>query len=89
MPEIEETLKERGQQYGKFSDGAKVMQSLKEVARNSKGWGDMTASQRESADMILHKLGRIFNGNPDHIDSWHDISGYAQLIEKELKGESI
>lgn len=31
--------------------------------------------------MILHKIARIMNGDPDHIDHWHDIAGYATLIE--------
>ena len=29
--------------------------------------------------MIVHKIGRILNGDPEFHDSWHDIVGYAQL----------
>jgi hypothetical protein len=39
---------------------------------------------QESLDMICHKMARILNGNPYHFDSWHDIIGYARLIESEL-----
>ena len=31
--------------------------------------------------MILHKLARILNGDPNYVDSWHDIAGYAILVE--------
>jgi hypothetical protein len=36
--------------------------------------------------MIAHKIGRIVNGDPDHVDSWVDIAGYAQLVADELQG---
>ena len=34
--------------------------------------------------MILHKIGRIINGDADYADSWHDIAGYASLVDKRL-----
>jgi len=36
--------------------------------------------------MILHKIARIVNGDPDYTDSWHDIAGYAKLVEDRLNG---
>lgn len=36
--------------------------------------------------MIQHKIGRILNGDPAYADSWHDIAGYATLVEKECDG---
>jgi hypothetical protein len=38
--------------------------------------------QREALDMILHKIARIVNGNPNETDHWHDIAGYATLVEQ-------
>ena len=35
--------------------------------------------------MILHKLARILNGDPNYVDSWHDIAGYAILVEDIIK----
>lgn len=35
--------------------------------------------------MIAGKIARIINGDPNYVDSWHDIAGYATLIEQELK----
>jgi len=34
--------------------------------------------------MILHKIARILNGDPEYSDNWHDIAGYATLIEVAL-----
>lgn len=78
---------ERGSRYGKFKDGADIMQSLKDVMRDVDGWNNLTASQKEALDMIQHKIGRILNGDPTYDDSWKDISGYAMLIVNELSGE--
>jgi len=38
--------------------------------------------------MIAHKIARIINGDPNHLDSWHDIAGYATLVEQELKNDN-
>ena len=32
-----------------------------------------------------NKLARICNGDPFYHDSWHDVSGYARLVEIELE----
>jgi hypothetical protein len=37
-------------------------------------------------DMIMHKIGRIVNGDPDYADSWVDIAGYAKLVADRLDG---
>lgn len=83
----ERLITERGSRYGKFKDGAEMMQELKDVMREVDGWHNLTPSQREALDMIQHKIGRILNGNPTYDDSWKDIAGYATLIVNELNGE--
>ncbi len=52
--------------------------------RTREGWIRLSFSQREALEMIAHKIGRILNGDPDYADSWHDIAGYAKLVEDEL-----
>lgn len=89
-PEADATdqlITERGTRYGKFKDGAEIMQELKDVMREVDGWRNLTPSQREALDMIQHKIGRILNGDPTYDDSWKDIAGYATLIVNELNGE--
>lgn len=84
----EALITERGNRYGKFKDGAEIMQSLKDTMRDVDGWNNLTASQKEALDMIQHKIGRILNGDPTYDDSWKDIAGYATLIVNELNGEA-
>lgn len=84
----ERLITERGSRYGKFKDGAEIMQELKDVMREVDGWRNLTPSQREALDMIQHKIGRILNGDPTYDDSWKDIAGYATLIVNELNGET-
>lgn len=89
---IRETLAERGSRYGSFDSHSKITQDLKRVLRMHGAYHlGLNDSQREALDMIMHKVGRILNGDPNYADSWHDIAGYAMLVEKEinLKGEKL
>lgn len=82
---VEDTLKERAATHGKYPDHAQCTQELKEVVRRFQmSWSRLTHCQREALDMILHKIGRVIAGNADHADHWHDIAGYAMLVEKEI-----
>lgn len=84
---IDQTLEDRGKQYGgSYAEQAEIVQALKKIAHNAPQWDGMSADKKESIDLIFTKLSRILYGNPDHHDSWHDIIGYARLIEKELDG---
>lgn len=87
---VESTLKERGSRYGTFSGHSDVTQALKHVItlnlrRRNK---DLPAYQQEALDMICHKIGRIVNGDNNYADSWHDIAGYAQLVDDILNGKN-
>lgn len=89
MVNINDTLAERSKRYGEFNTHAEITQTLKAAMRDFKdeeGWANLLDSQREALDMIAHKIGRILNGNPNYADSWHDIAGYATLVENELNG---
>ena len=81
---VQETLDERQSTHGDFADHARITQMLKTVIQNQPGWKNLNAMQRESLDMITHKIGRIMAGNPNHADHWHDIQGYAKLIEDRI-----
>ena len=82
--EIEETLKARGSQYGAFKLHAAITQDLKGVMESHIGWTNLTTDKKEALHMIVHKIGRIINGNPELHDSWHDIVGYAKLVADDL-----
>jgi hypothetical protein len=91
MTSIEETLEQRGKRYGKFTDHAQVTQDLKRVAANHlRSTGLLLAAdQQEALDMIFHKIGRIVCGDPNYADSWHDIAGYAKLVEDRLNAGGV
>jgi hypothetical protein len=89
MTDIKDTLAERGQQYGVFGEHARVVQRLKTYYRSelTKRGKTMLPDQFEALDMIMHKIGRIVNGNSNYADSWHDIAGYATLVADRLHTE--
>lgn len=78
------TLAERGTRYGDFPTHATITQNIKRSYVESPNWETLPDSMKESLEMIAHKIGRILNGDPTYADSWHDIAGYATLIEQEL-----
>lgn len=80
---IDATLEERGNRYGDFAGHAEVTQSLKRDMVDTPGWETLSDAKRESLEMIVHKIGRILNGDPTYRDSWTDIAGYARLIERD------
>jgi len=86
--QVDETLDARAVDYGKFIEGAEVMQMLKRVVQAALNNRDKTLAhdQAEAMDMIIHKIGRIVNGNPDVVDHWLDIAGYAKLVADRLEG---
>jgi len=88
VPDVNATLDARAENYGKFKDGAALMQAIKRsmaehAARHGKSFAD---DQWEALEMIVHKIGRIVNGNPDVTDHWVDIAGYATLVADRLQG---
>jgi len=81
---IESTLNERGSRYGEFSGHAHVTQNLKLAIHSTPNWPFLASDQKEALEMICHKMARILNGDPNYVDSWHDIAGYATLVEQRL-----
>jgi hypothetical protein len=87
---IDSTLAQRGTRYGSFKDHAQLAQDLKyTLAKRGfyEGTDKFNSVHRESMDMILHKIARIVNGDPNYDDSWRDIAGYAQLVVDILNGK--
>lgn len=82
-PPIKQVLEERGKNYGNFTTQAVISCDIK-IALFAKNL-IMEPYQREALEMIAHKLSRIVNGDPNYIDSWVDIAGYATLVVDRLK----
>lgn len=81
---VDRTLKARGEKYGEFTENARVAQQIKEAMRASSNWRTLSADKSEALDFIASKIGRILAGDTEYADSWHDIAGYAKLVEDEL-----
>lgn len=87
MSSIEATLDERGRRYGEFIDHAAIVQSFVDRMRAEPGWARLAVDQRQALSVIADKIARVLNGDPDYIDNWHDMIGYARLVEKRLQNE--
>lgn len=88
MPELQETLDQRGSAYGPFREQAAVAQELKAVIRGAwlSGITTLEPFEVEALDMLATKISRIVCGAPRQLDSWHDIAGYASITERDLRG---
>lgn len=87
-PSVDAVVDERALTYGKFENLAEVSQRFKDslhyflITRNKY----LAPDQQEAMELIFHKFARIVNGDPDHIDNWKDIAGYATLVADRLEG---
>lgn len=86
MSNVQQTLDERGTRYGDFTDHAAIAQSLQDSMRLTRpdGWGKLNDVQRQALTVIADKIARVLSGDPNYADSWHDIQGYARLVEERL-----
>lgn len=84
MNTIEATLAERGARYGSFADHAVIAQNLQDVMRGTDGWNKLVADQKQALTVMADKIARMLNGDPDYLDNWHDIIGYAKLVETRM-----
>jgi hypothetical protein len=84
MSGIDETLAERSSRYGSFATQAEIEQDLMVRLAIQEGWNRLSADQKSAIQMICVKLARIVNGDPNYRDNWHDIIGYARLIDDRL-----
>ncbi|OCR88100.1 hypothetical protein CFT13S00388_02740 [Campylobacter fetus subsp. testudinum] len=84
---VEDILKDREETHGDFSDVARYSFDLSDIFRFSPNYaaGNLSKVQMVGIEMILHKLSRIMCGNPNEIDHYKDIQGYAELIIKDIK----
>lgn len=82
--DIDATLAQRGERYGDFSDHAEIAQDIQNVMRNTQGWHNLDAVKKQALTVIADKQARILSGDPNYGDNWHDIQGYAKLVEDRL-----
>lgn len=83
---VEDTLAERGARYGDFADHALIAQALQDAMRAPPGWAKLPAMHKQALTVIADKIARVLSGDPNYADNWHDIQGYAKLVEDRLPG---
>lgn len=84
---VDRTLEERGARYGTFMDHATIAQALQDVMRSNTNWNHLLPDERQALTTIADKIARILNApiGTLYSDSWHDLAGYALLVDKRLK----
>jgi phage terminase large subunit-like protein len=83
--EVSKTLSARAKTHGDYYTRAKIVQTLKDVFAHSQNWDELPDDMKQSLDMIADKISRILHGDYNFADTWHDISGYARLVEDRLE----
>lgn len=89
---VAETLAQRGSRYGDFTDHAALCQQFKDTATGfipanyttSTPWAELDPVKKQALEVIFDKIARILTGDPNYDDNWHDIQGYAKLVEDRL-----
>ena len=81
---IDQILAEREKTHGPYARHAAITQALKEILHGP-WWALLSPTQKETIDMIAHKLGRILQETLILQTTINDIAGYATLVAKELE----
>lgn len=84
---VEKTLEERGARYGTFYNHSQISQALQDVMRSQGNWDYLDVDEKQALTTIADKIARILNAPAGTLysDSFHDIAGYALLVDKRLK----
>lgn len=87
--DIQQVLGERGEKYGNFLSDATICQSLKDIMHREPGWSRLLPDQKQALEMVMVKVARVLNGDPDYVDNWVDMSGYVTLVVNRLRSEKM
>ena len=82
---VEATLQQRGSVYGDFGVQRESVGAFMEIMKAAYVANNHIYPTKELMaewSYLAIKLARIAT-NPDHCDSYHDLAGYAMLMEKE------
>jgi hypothetical protein len=87
---VGKVLDARAEQYGSFMQSSDTVIRIKGIMHNAvaRNAVHLYPDQLQALDMIATKLSRIVHGNPNHLDSWIDIAGYATLVADRLQGKT-
>lgn len=78
-------LNTREATHGDYGVNAGIAQAVKAVFHQTPEFAKLDATQKESAELIATKFGRLISGDPNCIEHWEDIAGYAMLQVERLR----
>lgn len=79
---VENTLMERGARYGSFEEHATIAQAIQEAFRiYPEKWEKLPPVIKQGFTTLADKIARTLNGDEYYDDNYHDIGGYAKLME--------
>jgi len=78
-PDPQSLTNERKTTHGSWLVQSALARALKLMMRDSENFNKMQPHQCEALDQIMVKISRILTGNPNEVDHWDDIAGYAFL----------
>jgi len=84
---VDATLKQRHGVHGDYHTQSIISMNLARVMRQATGYYRLSSPQEEALLLIAVKIGRILAGDPNAADHWHDIAGYATLVENLANGK--
>lgn len=82
--DVSAVLSQRGSRYGRFIDVAAAYTQIREVMY-ANGIDRYSPSQVLAIDALAMKMARIATGDPNYLDNWVDIQGYAKLEQDILE----
>jgi hypothetical protein len=85
---MNDIVDKRKRTHGDYRRTARAAQAIKSVLENGDMWKfdeGFSDLARESLHLIATKMARIVEGDWSEPDHWRDISGYAELVLREIK----
>lgn len=86
---IEQTLQQRGNVHGDYVEASVFSDTVAQRMAETPNWNTMLPHQRRALNVIVDKVSRILHGSSQFQDHWHDIIGYARLVEKDLEPHAV
>ena len=81
-PDILDT---REKTHGDFAKVSNIAFVLKSVVRDNVPESGLSYAQQEVLESIMLKIARILSGDPNFLDHWDDIIGYARLGKEAIE----
>lgn len=86
MTDMQALLDEREKTHGRFADVAEAFAGGIRDVVTARVHSRLSDTQFLALCMFEGKKARILAGDPNWIDHWRDIAGFALLVVRELEG---